>query len=92
MYSAGVKELKQHIGEIMKRVRGGERVLPTMHGEPAAVISPVDQDAIEMEATKAEKESLGWLAESEGAFSFWNNSEDEVRGEVAESTAGYKSE
>lgn len=95
MYSVGARELKQHTGEIMERVRGGERVLLTMRGEPFAVISPVNQKAIEkavqIEAEKAEKESLeslGWLAASEEAFSFWDNSEDEVLDQVAESSSG----
>lgn len=96
LYSVGARELKQHTGEIMERVRGGERVLLTLRGEPVAVISPVNQEAIEeavqVEAEKAEKESLGWLAASEEAFSFWDNSEDEFWDEVAESSAGQKSE
>lgn len=95
MYSVGARELKQHTGEIMERVRGGERVLLTLRGEPVAVISPVDRGAIEeavqVEATKAEKESLGWLAASEDTFSFWDNEEDDVWDEVAESSAGQKS-
>lgn len=90
MYSVGARELKQHTGEVVERVRKGERVLLTLRGEPVAVIFPVDRDAIEeaveTEATKAEKESLGWLAASEGAFSFWENSEDEVWDEVAGSS------
>ncbi len=47
-----------------------------------AVISPLDADALEEalgeEAKRAERESLGWLAASEGAFDFWDNEEDEV--------------
>ena len=96
MYSVGARELKQHTGEIMERVRGGERVLLTLRGEPVAVISPVNQEAIEeavqVEAEKAEKESLGWLAASEEAFSFWDNEEDEVWDEEAENSTGQKSD
>lgn len=99
MYSVGARELKQHTGEIMERVRGGERVLLTMRGEPFAVISPVNQEAIQeavqVEAENAERESLealGWLAASERAFSFWDNSEDEVWNGVAESSSGQESE
>lgn len=88
MYSVGARELKQHTGEIVERVRNGERVLLTLRGEPVAVISPVDQraieEAVEAEAEKAEKESLGWLAASESSFSFWENTEDEVWDEVTE--------
>lgn len=88
MYSVGARELKQHTGEIVERVRNGERVLLTLRGEPVAVISPVDQraieKAIEVEAEKAEKESLGLLAASESSFSFWDNAEDEIWDEMAE--------
>jgi prevent-host-death family protein len=88
LYSVGARELKQHTGEIVERVRKGERVLLTLRGEPVAVISPVDQraieEAVEAEAEKAEKESLGWLAVSESSFSFWDNTEDEVWDEMAE--------
>lgn len=85
--SVGTRELKQHTGEIIERVRMGERVILTLRGEPVAVISPIDREAIEgavrSEAERAERESLGWLAASEGAFSFWENEEDEVWDEVA---------
>ncbi len=96
MYSVGARELKQHTGEIMERVRSGERVLLTLRGEPVAVLSPLDRGAIEealqAESEKAEKESLGWLAASEEAFSFWDNIEDAVWDEVAEISVGRKAE
>lgn len=96
MYKVGARELKQHTGEIIERVRKGERVLLTLRGEPVAVISPVNhaaiEEAVEVEAEKAERESMGWLAASEGAFSFWENEEDEVWDEggykVAENAEG----
>ena len=47
MYSVGTRELKQHTGEIVERVRNGERVILTLRGEPVAVISPLDRSAIE---------------------------------------------
>lgn len=91
MYSVGTRELKQHTGEIVERVRNGERVLLTLRGEPVAVISPVDrrviEEVLEKEAEKAEKESLGWLAASESSFSFWDNAEDEVWDQVDEDSA-----
>lgn len=87
MRRVGSRELKQHTGEIVERVRNGERVLVTLRGEPVAVISPVDRRAIEeavkTEAERAERESLGWLAASESAFSFWENAEDDIWDEVA---------
>ncbi len=96
MYSVGARELKQHTGEIVERVRKGERVLLTMRGEPVAVISPVDrriiEEAIEIEAQRAERESLGWLAASESSFSFWNNAEDEIWDEVSEGSENWARE
>ncbi len=88
MYSVGARELKQHTGEIVERVRNGERVLVTLRGEPVAVISPVDRraiaEAVEAEAGRAERESLGWLAASSSSFSFWDNEDDEVWDQTAE--------
>jgi prevent-host-death family protein len=84
----GTRELKQHTGEIIDSVRMGERILLTLRGEPVAVISPIDREAVEeamsSEAERAERESLGWLAASSSAFTFWENEEDEVWDEVAE--------
>jgi prevent-host-death family protein len=92
----GARELKQHTGEIIKRVRMGERILITHRGETVAVISPIDQEvlreALASEANRAERETLGWLAASEGAFSFWDNEDDavwdDIGGRVAESAEG----
>jgi hypothetical protein len=33
--------------------------------------------AVEIDARRAERESLGWPAASESSFLFWNNEEDE---------------
>ncbi len=87
MRKVGARELKQHTGDIIERVRRGERMLLTLRGEPVAVISPVDrreiEAAVEFEAEKVEKESLAWLAASSSAFSFWENEEDAVWDEIA---------
>jgi prevent-host-death family protein len=88
----GTRELKQHTGEIIESVRMGERVILTLRGEPVAVISPIDRGAVKeatvSEAERAERETLGWLAASEGAFSFWENEEDRVWDEAAERAEG----
>lgn len=67
---------------IREEVRKGERVVLTLRGNPVAVISPLDagalEDALDEEAKRAERESLGWLAASETSFGFWDNEEDEV--------------
>ena len=84
----GARDLKQHTGEIIERVRMGERVLITHRGEAVAVISPIDQEALRealaTEAGRAERETLGWLAASEGAFSFWENENDALWDEVGD--------
>ena len=91
MERVGARELKQHTGEIIERVRMGERVLITHRGEVVAVISPIDREAVEealiSEAKRAEQESLGWLAASEGAFSFWENEDDAIWDEIANEVA-----
>ncbi|CAN5782072.1 hypothetical protein BH18ACT11_BH18ACT11_15460 [soil metagenome] len=86
MERVGARELKQHTGEIIERVKMGERVLITHREEAIAVISPIDQkavqDALTSEAVRAERETLGWLAASEGAFSFWDNEDDAIWDEI----------
>ena len=87
----GARELKQHTGEILERVRMGERVLITHRGEAVAVISPIDQEelrqALASEAGRAEQETLGWLAASEAAFSFWENEDDAIWDEIGDRAA-----
>ena len=91
MERVGARELKQHTGEIIERVRMGERVLITHRGEAVAVISPIDREALQealvSEAERAEQETLGWLAASEGAFSFWENEDDAVWDETGNRAA-----
>ncbi len=85
MKSVGARDLKQHTGEVIARVRGGERLLLTLRGQPVAVIAPLDprvlDAAISREARKVEDE--GWLAAAEEAFAFWNNDEDAIWDRVA---------
>jgi prevent-host-death family protein len=40
MAAVGVRELKNHLSEYLKRVQAGERVEVTERGRPVAVISP----------------------------------------------------
>ncbi len=80
MRTVGARDLKQHTGEVIARVRSGERLVLTVRGRPVAVIAPIDQAALDAaiarELEKAEGE--GWLAAAEGAFAFWDNEEDAV--------------
>ena len=85
MQTVGARDLKQHTGEVIARVRGGERLLLTVRGRPVAVIVPIDQQALDAvisrEARRAEDE--GWLAAAQDAFAFWDNDEDAVWDRVA---------
>ena len=86
MHSVGARELKQHTGEVIARVRSGERVLLTVRGRPVAVISPLDQKSLDA-ALSGEVERIeleGWLAAAaEGAFDFWDNEVDAVWDQMA---------
>lgn len=85
MLTVGARDLKQHTGAVIARVRSGERLLLTVRGRPVAVIAPIDQQALEAaifrEVEKAEDD--GWLTLAEGAFAFWDNDEDAVWDRVA---------
>lgn len=80
MQSVGARDLKQHTGEVIARVRSGERLLVTVRGRPVAVIAPLDQHEIDAAISREaqEKESAAWLAAAEGAFTFWNNDDDAI--------------
>jgi len=39
MITAGIREIKNRLGEYIRRVRAGERVVVTEHGKPVAVIT-----------------------------------------------------
>ena len=80
MRQVGARELKQHTGDVIARLRRGERLLLTHHGTPIAVIAPLDPDALAelLEREAARAETVGWLRTSESAFTFWDNPEDDV--------------
>jgi prevent-host-death family protein len=85
MDAIGARDLKQHTGEVIARVRRGERLLLTVRGRPVAIIAPIEQSrldaAISREAQNAEEQ--GWLAVAEEAFAFWDNEDDAVWDRVA---------
>ena len=39
------KHLKQRTGEVIKRVKSGERLTITFRGKPIAIIAPLEKDA-----------------------------------------------
>lgn len=44
MLHIGVRELKQRVGAIMRRVREGQEVIVTYRGRPVARILPVEEE------------------------------------------------
>lgn len=45
MAQVGVKALKDHLSEYLRRVHAGERIVITNRGAPLAVLLPVDESA-----------------------------------------------
>jgi prevent-host-death family protein len=45
--SVGIRELRDHLTSILRRVRAGERVEVTHDGVPVAVISPMPNDPLD---------------------------------------------
>ena len=43
MTRVGVRALKDHLSEYLKRVREGERIVVTDRGEPLAALTPVEE-------------------------------------------------
>jgi prevent-host-death family protein len=43
--TVGVRELKAHLSEYLKRVEGGDRLTVTDRGRPIALLSPIQQVA-----------------------------------------------
>ncbi len=90
MRQVAAKELKQHTGEVIAHLRRGERLLLTHRGSPIAVIAPLDPNAlaelIDREAARAE--TAGWLGAGAGAFTFWDNAEDDVWDQVTSESPG----
>ncbi len=78
------KQLKQKTGEMIHRVKSGERITLTHWGKPVAMIVPIS----EMDGQDAEQSRLpekAWkgiekaLAESEPEFKGWKEATDWVR-------------
>jgi prevent-host-death family protein len=45
MGEVGIKVLKDHLSEYLRRVREGERIVVTNRGAPVAVLAPVEEGA-----------------------------------------------
>jgi prevent-host-death family protein len=84
MQIVAARDLKLHTGEVIARVRGGERLVLTVRGRPVAVI-PIDQEALDEAISRAAQkiEDQGWLTTAESAFALWDNDDDAVWDQVA---------
>jgi prevent-host-death family protein len=47
MASVGIRELRQHASELLRRVADGERIEITDRGRPVAVLAPLPGDPLE---------------------------------------------
>jgi prevent-host-death family protein len=45
MGEVGIKALKDHLSEVLRRARQGERIVVTDRGRPVAVLGPVEEGA-----------------------------------------------
>lgn len=57
MQSISAKELKNRTGEVLRRVREGEKVLITKRGKPWAILSPVSEEEIPFPDLRPYKEA-----------------------------------
>lgn len=60
MASVGIRELRQHASELLRRVGEGESIEITDRGRPVAVLAPVPKDEV------ARLRASGDLAEGDG--------------------------
>jgi prevent-host-death family protein len=57
MERIGVRELRNHVSRVVRRARGGERIVITVDGTPAAEIGPLSPAG--SEATLADLVAMG---------------------------------
>jgi prevent-host-death family protein len=78
------KQLKQRTGEIIKRVRAGERLTVTYRGEPVATISPSSGEE-EKATMNVRPFEVAWadieatIERTEPSFGGWQEAMDWVR-------------
>ena len=63
-----IYEAKAKFSEVMRKVRGGQRVVVTYHGEPVAEIMPVGPTAEGVRGRAARLASTGELIRGSGDF------------------------
>lgn len=59
MTRAGVREMKNHLSEYLRRVRGGERVVITDRGKPIAALVSLEHEGAQEEAWDLVRRGLG---------------------------------
>lgn len=59
MIQAGVREIKDHLSEYLRKVRRGERVVITDRGRPVAALVGVDEEAAGETAWRLVRRGLG---------------------------------
>ena len=84
MGTISAKQLKQRTGEVMKRVRAGERLTVTYRGKPVALIAPStgEQGRISEGLSPFEQAWRGieaTLQETEPRFQGWREATEWVR-------------
>lgn len=79
-HTVEARELTSDSEALVARLKRGERLILTHSGSPIAFISPITSDEAQRPAPResADAEGVAWLAASEGAFGFWDNTEDAV--------------
>lgn len=61
-------EAKAHFSELIRRVRAGERVVITYHGDPVAELRPLEQKPVSLEESLPELERTGVVQRASGRF------------------------
>lgn len=80
MNTVTAKQLKQKTGEVIRRVRSGERLTVTYRGKPVAVIaSPTDQLSEPASFNEAWKDIEEALSRTEPDFKGWQEATGWVR-------------
>ncbi len=75
------KQLKQKTGEVIRRIKSGERLTLTYRGKPLAVIEPTTEKDINMisESVKAWDNIESTLRSTKSEFKNWREATEWVR-------------
>lgn len=80
MRTMTARELKNRTGEALRAARAGGTVLITVHGKPAAIVSPAHNERTASSRTRSFdavwKEIESALSKGKSAFRTWREAED----------------